>query len=326
MSEKTWMPLFIGDYLADTQRLTAEQHGAYLLLIMDYWRNGSLPNNDDVLDLITKGAWAKHKAVLLTFFMQDGDALRHLRIEKEIAKAAEKHHRAKEKASAAANKRWGNNATSTATRNACSMNQAMHEQCPSPSPSPSPSPKVSTPLPPAETDAAMLLLDRLNEILGIDPAKQINPNWHKTQIQLCREWIALGRQPDQITAIVSAVAERQRGADPAWRASTLRYFDAAVRRGEAPKPPDPLKGWRPKTYTEEELGWYRDAAVIAAARQIPDKLWREPRGRDWTLRLESFSKSKSKRWPDAWGDPPWEVGDNPLAAELLQHFTDARPA
>lgn len=139
MSEKTWMPLFIGDYLADTQRLTAEQHGAYLLLIMDYWRSGSLPNDDEVLNLITKGAWTRHKGVLLNFFQQDGATLRHSRIEKEIAEAAEKHKKAKEKATAAASKRWGKDATSSATSNTSGISQAMHKQCPSPSPSPSPS-------------------------------------------------------------------------------------------------------------------------------------------------------------------------------------------
>lgn len=92
MSKKTnvWMPLYIADYLADTTRLTTEQHGAYLLLIMDYWRNGPLPDDDGALANITRlpaAQWKKHRATLARLFDVDGGEWRHKRIDTELARA-----------------------------------------------------------------------------------------------------------------------------------------------------------------------------------------------------------------------------------------------
>jgi len=131
-----WMPLFIGDYLADTSRLTTEQHGAYFLLIMDYWRSGPPPDDDLILSNITK----KFKAVVMNFFSLNNGHWIHSRIDRELLNASKKKVKAKEKAENAAEARWGrlrpDQNTSDASGNATSIPQALHEVCPLPLPSP----------------------------------------------------------------------------------------------------------------------------------------------------------------------------------------------
>ena len=133
-----WMPLYIGDYLSDTMHLTTEQHGAYFLLIMAYWKNGGpLPADDSMLAAtcrLSADAWSIAKAVLVRFFTVSNDGLTwiHERIDRELSGAAENKQRRVVRAQKAAEARWGNDAKSNAT----SMRQAMLNECPSPSPSP----------------------------------------------------------------------------------------------------------------------------------------------------------------------------------------------
>lgn len=88
-----WMPFYIGDYLADTMHLTTEQHGAYVLLIIAYWRNrGPLASADTKLRSIARldaKAWQQSRDTLAEFFQVEGDAWRHTRIDKELARADE---------------------------------------------------------------------------------------------------------------------------------------------------------------------------------------------------------------------------------------------
>ena len=68
---RAWMPLYVGDYLGDTGHLTTAQHGAYLLLMMHYWRKGELPDDDRQLSKITKlplKTWSDYRPVLQQFF------------------------------------------------------------------------------------------------------------------------------------------------------------------------------------------------------------------------------------------------------------------
>jgi uncharacterized protein YdaU (DUF1376 family) len=80
MSSPPWMPLYIGDYRAETAHLSAAQHGAYLLLIMHYWQQGTLPDDDEQLARIVCMSiveWRKNRAVIRAFF---GEGWRHKRI------------------------------------------------------------------------------------------------------------------------------------------------------------------------------------------------------------------------------------------------------
>ena len=46
MAALPYMQLYIADYLADTMHLSAEEHGAYLLLMFNYWQTGKpIPKN-----------------------------------------------------------------------------------------------------------------------------------------------------------------------------------------------------------------------------------------------------------------------------------------
>jgi uncharacterized protein YdaU (DUF1376 family) len=129
-----WMPFYVGDYLGDTQRLTTEQHGAYLLLILDYWRNGPAPDDDAVLQQITKlerAAWKRHRAALARMFKIEEGEWRHKRIDHELVEAEANAERRSSKALKAAQARWGN-----APSNAPSMPGAKLVECPPQSPSP----------------------------------------------------------------------------------------------------------------------------------------------------------------------------------------------
>ena len=83
---RPWMPLYVGDYLGDTGHLTTTQHGAYLLLMMHYWRKGELPDDDRQLSKITKlplKTWCDYRTTLQDFFYE---GWKHKRIDAELAK------------------------------------------------------------------------------------------------------------------------------------------------------------------------------------------------------------------------------------------------
>lgn len=85
--QRPWMPLYVADYLADTIHLTTREHGCYLLLIITYWKNGGLPQDDGRLARICRMSlpeWLEVKDTVAELFRADWV---HPRIDAEIARA-----------------------------------------------------------------------------------------------------------------------------------------------------------------------------------------------------------------------------------------------
>jgi uncharacterized protein YdaU (DUF1376 family) len=138
----TWMPFYVGDYLRDTGRLTTEGHGAYLLLILDYWTSGgALPDDDDQLAAITKltvARWKKLRPVVIRFFSVGGGLWRHKRIDLELLRACSITGKRSSAGKAGARARWQshNNGMANDIANAMPEPVRLHWQNDAPSPSP----------------------------------------------------------------------------------------------------------------------------------------------------------------------------------------------
>ena len=92
MAALPYMQLYIADYLADTMHLSAGEHGAYLLLMFNYWQTGKpIPKNRLAkIARLTNERWVDVEPSLREFFCDNGDEWMHLRIEEDLASVREK--------------------------------------------------------------------------------------------------------------------------------------------------------------------------------------------------------------------------------------------
>lgn len=99
MTNAPFMQLYVADYLADTQHLTTEQHGAYLLLLMTMWRNaGSLPNDEKKLARIAHVSMKRWHIIagdVMAFFDISDGRITQKRLSEELQKAVSKSEKRK---------------------------------------------------------------------------------------------------------------------------------------------------------------------------------------------------------------------------------------
>ena len=145
-----WMPLYIGDLQAKFARMTTEQIGATLLLMMDFWKNGAIPNDFTTICSITKfPQQAKVKTLLMTL-----DSLELFEVESSLItstfltdlknQAAQNQQMKSDKAKNAAQARWNKSSsnaqalpkqplgnTQTSSEDSTSIALTTLKQCPS---------------------------------------------------------------------------------------------------------------------------------------------------------------------------------------------------
>ncbi|MGI9192761.1 MAG: YdaU family protein [Chitinophagaceae bacterium] len=218
-----WMPLYIGDYLADTRRLSLAEHGAYMLLIMEYWRNGGLPDNDAKLSRIlgvSASEWAELAPVLQEFFEP---GWKHKRIDAELAKNGE----ISERRAAAANKRWSckSNANADASAYAKGHANAMRSQ---------PQPHISSTEDIAREPTALAILSEcLSEQTAADliahRKKLRKPLTARAAKLLAKDFVAYGK-PEEAAEMM--IKNGWQGFHPTWVTNqAARAGPAASQRG-----------------------------------------------------------------------------------------------
>ena len=133
MAQFPALPLFTDAYLADTRHLTAEQHGAYLLLLMEAWRRPActLPDDDEMLARLacmSVERWAFNRETVMAFWTYDGRRKEwsQLRLTDERDYVRQKSLSQRHKAA----KRW----KTKEKDDAVAMPEGMPDGCPLPTP------------------------------------------------------------------------------------------------------------------------------------------------------------------------------------------------
>lgn len=228
MAEQPWVPFYFADYLADTSRLSLAEHGAYLLLMAEAYRNDGridFERGDDtserhaILYRICRCESDKDRTavdrVLGQFFTKSRDSYTHGRISKELAKAADR----KAKSQKAATTRWEERASSEHMPEPCSKDAPYnhshsythnHESQPEPEPQPhthttraradDPPIPIRTGKPPiAKTDAELLpFFEAFREGAG-----QLGLQWGSKYWRIAEMIRNHGKPPDRIKAVAA---------------------------------------------------------------------------------------------------------------------------
>ena len=109
MASLPYMQFVIPDYQADTGHLSTEQHGAYIMLLFNYWQTGKpLRNNSERLANVcglSVERFEEHRPILEEFFEVTDEVWIHHRVEDDLEQVLSKSAKARASALTGAQRR-----------------------------------------------------------------------------------------------------------------------------------------------------------------------------------------------------------------------------
>lgn len=230
MAEFPGLTLWTDSYLADTRHLSTEEHGAYLLLLMEAWRRPGCDLPDDDAELARMSGlpldrWVEIKPRILAFWKLDKRSRKLTQKRLNVERRYMMDRRAMQRDKAA--KRW----KKTENDDAAAKPRQCRGNAPTPTPTPTPTPKNKR-----ETDVS-LLRDRPAKP---DPLARFEEFWDAYPHRG-------GAKKGKAAAIKAWARAIKSGADPeAILVGAAAYHrDAMVLRGFAKDPATWLnqQGW-----------------------------------------------------------------------------------
>lgn len=280
-----WMPLHIGVYHADTVHLSRDQHGAYLLLLMAYWRRGGPLLADDArlaaIAKATSAEWRKLRPVMLEFFTEADGSWHQKRADAELEKARRLTEAKAAAGAKGAAKKWHGHSKPDGKPHGTAMAELSRSQWQNDAPSPSPLPSQEAVATASQEDSNQI--NRLNRLLRFD---ERNFSAHAANIRVLVDLKAEGCDFDAHIWPAAEAAAR------AGRAKSLNYIAPRAR----------------------EL---RDAAKVVASMPTP---FENTDQRGWKDRMGVFRNQGM--WSPKWGPRPDEQGCR-CPVEILTAKEDA---